>query len=107
SVHQGEPRVQSARRTRRHIGHRAPKLYPQSARTRSRLRRGVAEDGGRGSVTSLRALSTPRRLLPPCGGGSRRGVALQSAVAAPVATPVSALGATPHPVPPPQGGRER
>ena len=50
SVHQGEPCLQPARRARRHIGHRAPELYPESARTRPGLRRGVAQDGGRGSV---------------------------------------------------------
>src|SRR3984957_4077172 len=47
SVHQGEPCLQFARRARRHIGHRAPELYPESARARAGLRRGVAQDGRR------------------------------------------------------------
>src|SRR6201996_3388051 len=47
SVHQGKPYLQSARRARRDIGHRAPELYPESARTRARLRRSLAQDGRR------------------------------------------------------------
>ena len=43
-VHQGEPRVQSARRARRDLGHRAAELYPARARARQSLRRGVARD---------------------------------------------------------------
>ena len=43
-VHQGEPRVQPARRARRDLGHRAAELYPARARTRQGLRRGLAED---------------------------------------------------------------
>ena len=43
-VHQGEPRVQSARRARRDLGHRAAELYPARARARQGLRRGVARD---------------------------------------------------------------
>ena len=35
------------------IGHRAPELYPEGARTRAGLRRGLAQDGGRrGRVTA-------------------------------------------------------
>ncbi len=43
-VHQGEPRVQSARRARRDLGHRAAELYPARARTGESLRRGLARD---------------------------------------------------------------
>ena len=51
-VHQGEPRLQPSRRPRRDLGHRAPELHPESARTRQGLRRGLAEDrGGRGGVS--------------------------------------------------------
>ena len=46
-VHQGEPRVQSARRARRHLGDRAAELHPARARARQGLRRGVARDRGR------------------------------------------------------------
>ena len=46
-VHQGQPRLQPARRARRHLGHRAPELHPARARTRQGLRRGLAADGGR------------------------------------------------------------
>ena len=52
-VHQGEPRLQPARRARRDLGHRAPELHPARARTRQGLRRRLAEDGGRGRVTAL------------------------------------------------------
>ena len=48
-VHQGEPRVQPARRARRDFGHRAAELYSARARAGQGLRRGVARDrGGRG-----------------------------------------------------------
>ena len=63
-VHQGEPRLQPARRPRRDLGHRAAKLHPESARTRQGLRRGLAQDGGRG-----RSLPWARS------NGWRRGVA--------------------------------
>ena len=43
-VHQGEPRVQSARRARRDLGDRAPELHPARARARQGLRRGLAHD---------------------------------------------------------------
>ena len=43
-VHQGEPRVQSARRARRDLGDRAAELHPAGARARQGLRRGVARD---------------------------------------------------------------
>ena len=43
-VHQGEPRVQSARRARRDLGDRAAELHPARARARQGLRRGVARD---------------------------------------------------------------
>ena len=52
-VHQGEPRLQPARRARRHLGHRAAELHPARARTGESLRRRVAEDGGRRGVTPL------------------------------------------------------
>ena len=71
-------------------------------------------------MTTLRALSTPQRLLPrkpvqrtgvlrvPYGGGGlRRGVSSPSVVAVFVASLISAPGATPRPAPPPQGGRGR
>ena len=38
------PRVQSARRARRDLGHRAAELYPARARTGESLRRGLARD---------------------------------------------------------------
>ena len=44
SVHQGQPRVQSARRARRDFGHRAAELHSTSARTRQSLRRSVARN---------------------------------------------------------------
>ena len=48
-VHQGEPRVQSARRARRDLGDRAAELHSARARTGEGLRRGLAEDRrGRG-----------------------------------------------------------
>ena len=43
-VHQGEPRVQSARRARRDLGDRAAELHPARARAGQGLRRGVARD---------------------------------------------------------------
>ena len=43
-VHQGEPRVQSARRARRDFRDRAAELYPAGARTRQGVRRGVARN---------------------------------------------------------------
>ena len=51
-VHQGEPRVQPARRARRDLGDRAAELHPARARTRQGLRRGLARDrSGRRRVT--------------------------------------------------------
>ena len=41
-VHQGVPRVQSARCPRRDLGHRAAELHPARARTGQGLRRGLA-----------------------------------------------------------------
>ena len=43
-VHQGEPRLQPARRARRDLGHRAAELHPARARARQGLRRGLARD---------------------------------------------------------------
>jgi hypothetical protein len=43
------------------------------------------------------------RLLPPCGGGTRRGVAPSSAISARRASTIVQVRATPHPGPPPQG----
>ena len=43
-VHQGEPRVQSARRARGDFGDRAAELHFAGARTRQSVRRGVARD---------------------------------------------------------------
>ena len=43
-VHQGEPRVQPARRARRDLGHRAAELHSARARACEGLRRGVARD---------------------------------------------------------------
>ena len=47
-VHQGEPRLQSARRARRDLGDRAAELHFARARTRQGLRRRLAGDGRRG-----------------------------------------------------------
>ncbi len=47
SVHQGEPRVQSARCARRHLGDRAAELHLAGARIGESLRRGVAGNGRR------------------------------------------------------------
>jgi tetrameric-type glycyl-tRNA synthetase alpha subunit len=55
-VHQGEPRLQPARRARRDLGHRAPELHPARARTRQGLRRGLGRQG----------FATPRRLALTC-----------------------------------------
>ena len=55
-VHQGEPRLQPARRPRRHLGHRAPELHPARARTRQGLRRGLAR----------RPRAAARSILPGC-----------------------------------------
>ena len=52
-VHQGEPRVQSARRARRHLGDRAAELYPARARTGESLRRGLARDRRRRGVSAV------------------------------------------------------
>src|SRR5882672_2918044 len=74
----------------------------------------------RALVLDLRR-SAPHGSLPPCGGGTGRGVAAGAEVAvvtsrkvvAPLCserinlTAHSAFAATPLPVPPPQGGRER
>ena len=49
-VHQGEPRLQPARRARRDLGDGAPELHPAGAGLGQGLRGGVAEDGGRGRV---------------------------------------------------------
>ena len=57
-VHQGEPRVQPARRARRDLGDRAAELHSARARTRQGVRRGVARDRGRG-----RRLSPRQRLI--------------------------------------------
>src|SRR6202035_2297836 len=51
SVHQGQPRVQSARRAGRDLGHRAAGLHPAGARAGKSLRGGLARDRrGRGSA---------------------------------------------------------
>jgi error-prone DNA polymerase len=47
----------------------------------------------------------PTRPLPPCGGGSGRGVARTHRVSS-LQDKNGERGATPHPSPPPQGGRE-
>ena len=62
-VHQGEPCVQPARRARRHIGHRASELYPEGARARAGLRRGLAQDGGRRGGVAFNARPSPRTFL--------------------------------------------
>ena len=49
-VHQGEPRLQPARRPRRHFGDRAAKLYPAGAKSGKILRGGLAGDGRRGTL---------------------------------------------------------
>src|ERR1700736_3729758 len=50
-MHQGEPRIQSARCARRDLGDRAAELHSARARARQRLRRGLARDrGGRSSL---------------------------------------------------------
>ena len=48
-VHQGEPRLQPARRPRRHFGDRAAELYPAGAKSGKVLRGGLARDGRRGT----------------------------------------------------------
>src|SRR5438105_12139675 len=48
-----------------------------------------------GTQLNLRR-AAPQRSLPPCGGGTGRGIAAHSEIAA-----------TPLPTPPPQGGREQ
>ena len=54
-MHQGEPRLQSARRARGDLGDGAAELHSARARAGESLRRGVAEDGGRrGGVTANR-----------------------------------------------------
>ena len=60
-VHQGEPRLQPARRARRHLGHRAPELHPARARTREGLRRGVA-------CTLHGGASAMSEMMPEIGG---------------------------------------
>src|SRR5262249_44883850 len=47
-MHQGEPRVQPARRARRYLGDRAAELHFARARTRQGVRRRLAGDGRRG-----------------------------------------------------------
>ncbi len=64
-VHQGEPRVQSARRARRDLGHRAAELYSARARTGESLRRGLARDRRRRSGMTM-SMSEPEI------GGRRR-----------------------------------
>src|SRR5271154_260346 len=46
-MRQGEPRLQSSRRARRDLGHRAPELHPQGAGTRKGVRGRLAQDGRR------------------------------------------------------------
>ncbi len=46
-VHQGQPRLQPARRARRDLRHRAPELHPARAQAGEGLRRGVPADAGR------------------------------------------------------------
>ena len=45
-VHQGQPRLQPARRARRDLGHRAAELHPARAQSGQGLRRGVSADRG-------------------------------------------------------------
>src|SRR5262245_24345662 len=53
-MHQGEPRVQSARCARGDFGHRAPELHPAGAGIGESLRRGLARDrGGRGGMNAM------------------------------------------------------
>ena len=47
-VHQGQPRLQPARRARRDFGDRAPELHPARARSGESLRRSVFEDAAGG-----------------------------------------------------------
>src|SRR5262249_18420822 len=57
SVHQGEPRLQSARRARGDLSHRATELHIARARAGQSLWRGMAGDGRRGRpVTQGRLL---------------------------------------------------
>ena len=65
-VHQGEPRLQSARCPRRDLGDRAAELHPARARTGEGLRRGLAENRRRrGIVIATYRRSAGRKLLPP------------------------------------------
>src|SRR4051794_4106724 len=62
-MHQGEPRIQLARRARRDLGHRAAELHFARARAGESLRRGVARDGWwRGGVVWF-AMALPRALI--------------------------------------------
>ena len=45
-VHQGQPRLQPARRARRDFGHRAAELHPAGAQSGQSLRRGFSADAG-------------------------------------------------------------
>ena len=56
-VHQGEPRLQPARRPRRDLGDRAPELHPARARARQGLRRGLAPDRGRRQDRGMKPLA--------------------------------------------------
>ena len=64
SVHQGEPRVQSARCARGDFGDRAAELHPAGTRARQGLRRGVARDRRR----RTKLMSDMTSEMPEIGG---------------------------------------
>ena len=79
-VHQGQPRLQPARRPRRDLGDRTPELHHARARTRQSLRRSLGAHRSRqgsviGAFGNCSFLHVPAPLPPPpCGEGSGVGV---------------------------------
>ena len=79
SMHQGEPRLQPARRARRDLGDGAAELHPARARTGQGLRRGLVEDGGRRGVTSADDATRDQSAQSTRSRRDSRGVALGAA----------------------------
>ncbi len=74
-MHQGEPRVQSARRARRDLRDRAAKLHPARARAGQSLRRGLACDASGAGCAAGASLLDGTKLFPsPLWGGVGVGV---------------------------------
>ena len=63
-VHQGEPRLQPARRPRRHLGDRAPELYPAGARTGKACGAAWLRTAGGGARPESCRLVRPRSRQP-------------------------------------------